>query len=220
MGPLLVVPVEEFGGPASGKADLINMARSFSSPPVATAFWLDGVRSDGLLFTLSSACCCCRTYYWLQQEKRSGHLLYFYSDWQVKMIIRNVLVLVLLPALAYLKVHYGCDTCLPHSMEGILPAVYGVSIVLFFSALLSPPLNLRGCRGGASTSLLCIAWQYTVPAGYAGAYPDGFCKGIPAGLGQCVRASLALGSEGPAATHDGFGNHTVLGAAIANDHPA
>lgn len=102
----------------------------FFYPPVI--FWLSGVRSDGLLF-LFLALLLLHAWRWIQENKRSS-LLYLILGMVGVIIFRDVVILLLAPALVawFIAVRYDRRP-LP-----VFLMVYGVSVVVFFGSILLP----------------------------------------------------------------------------------
>jgi hypothetical protein len=107
----------------------------FYFPPVV--FWLSGIRTDGLIFfflTLSLT----HFYNWIKQRKRSS-LIYFLLAMSGVLIYRNVLVMLLAPALIawFVVARYHTRPVLTYITS------FGISAILFFATILiSPTKNL------------------------------------------------------------------------------
>jgi hypothetical protein len=107
----------------------------FFFPPAL--FWLSGIRTDGLLLTFLSLLLL-HLYNWLHHRKKAS-LLYAIAGFTGVLILRNMLTLLLLPAVI------GWCIAVRYKWKPwkVFVTVYAVSVVLFFgSALLSPRLNL------------------------------------------------------------------------------
>jgi hypothetical protein len=106
----------------------------FFFPPIV--FWLSGIRADGLLLFFMGLLLW-QFNKWLQQRKAKQLLLCLVALLGI-LVFRNVLVLLLLPALAawFISVRYGRKP-LP-----VFVCVYGIATLLFFaSAWVSPGRN-------------------------------------------------------------------------------
>lgn len=109
----------------------------FFFPPVV--FWLSGIRTDGLIFfflTLSLI----HFNNWIKTKKRSS-LVYFLLSMLGVLVYRNVLVMLLVPALIswFIIARYRTRPFLTYL------AAFGISAILFFSTILiSPSKNLPG----------------------------------------------------------------------------
>ncbi|AXY75172.1 hypothetical protein D3H65_14810 [Paraflavitalea soli] len=102
----------------------------FFFPPVV--FWLSGIRADGLLLMFLSLLLL-QTWKWLYLAQKKS-LVYICLGLAGILILRDVMVLLLLPGLAgwYVAVRYR------RSPPVVLGIVYGISILLFFTSAYVP----------------------------------------------------------------------------------
>lgn len=114
---------------------LLLLAVVFFFPPVV--FWLSGIRADGLLF-LSFSFFMLHAYRWIHGGQTKS-LWWSLLGLAGILIFRNILLLIILPALVawFVTVRYDRRPRL------VFGAVYGIAVVLFFlSSLLPGWLNL------------------------------------------------------------------------------
>jgi hypothetical protein len=121
----------------------------FFFPPVV--FWLSGIRTDGLIFfflTLSLV----HFSNWIKTRKKSS-LIYFLLSMIGVLVYRNVLVMLLTPALIawYVVARYHTKPLLTYI------SAFGIAAILFFSTLLvSSTKNLPAVVAGRQHEYLAL----------------------------------------------------------------
>lgn len=102
----------------------------FFFPPVV--FWLSGIRADGLLLLYLSLLLL-HTWKWIE-ERRNISLFYVLPGLTGILILRNVMVLLLLPAL----ISWFVMVRLNRKPLPVLAIVYGVAVILFWGSAFLP----------------------------------------------------------------------------------